>query len=149
MSSNLGIALNRYLEELEESGENLLVYNDGEIVFSSGKSGISPLLEAIETGKGQGWDEIITADRIVGMAAVLLNIYLGSKEVYAMLMSTGAKSLLMERGVAYGFQTETDAIKMKDGIIFCPFERLVQGVSDPAVAYERIKAKMDEFKLGD
>jgi len=149
MSSNLGITLSRYLEELEESGENLLVYNDGEIVFSSGKNGISPLLDAIDAGDGRGWDDIVTADRIVGMAAVLLNLYLGSKEVHAVLISTGAKELLTERGVVFGYREETDAIKMKDGAIFCPFERLVQGVSDPAEAYERIKAKMDEFRLGD
>jgi len=149
MSSNLWIILRRYLEELEESGENLLVYNIGEIVFSSGKNGISPLLDAIEAGDGKGWDDIVTADRIVGMAAALLNLYLGSREVHAMLISAGAKELLTERGVVFGYREETDAIKMKDGVIFCPFERLVQGVSDPAEAYERIKAKMDEFRLGD
>jgi len=146
MSFNLGITLSRYLGELEESGMNLLVYNDGVIVFSSGKNGISPLLDAIDAGEGKGWDDIVTVDRIVGSAAVLLNMYLGSREVHAMLISTGAKKLLKERGVAFVYREETDAIKMRDGVIYCPFERLVQGVTDPAEAYEMIKAKMDEFR---
>ena len=53
--------------------------------------------------------------------------------------------LLLERGIPFEFREETDAIKMRDGVIFCPFERLVQGVSDPLEAYDRIRAKLAEF----
>jgi hypothetical protein len=62
-----------------------------------------------------------------------------------MLISTGAKELLSDRGIPFVFREETDAIKMKDGVIFCPFERLVQDISDPDEAYARIKAKLSEF----
>jgi hypothetical protein len=39
-----------------------------------------------------------------------------------------------------------DQIKLKDGRIFCPFERMVQGISDPRIAYVEILKKMKEFK---
>ncbi|MGD2201679.1 MAG: DUF1893 domain-containing protein [Candidatus Bathyarchaeota archaeon] len=130
-----------YLEELEESGMNLLVFCGGEVVFSSGSKGIMPLVEAIDALKGGVSRGLVTADRIVGRAAVLLNIYLGAVEVHALLISSGAKELLREHGVRFEFREETDAIKMKDGVIFCPFERIVQGVSDPGEAYLRIKGK--------
>jgi hypothetical protein len=35
-----------------------------------------------------------------------------------------------------------DHIKMKDGSIYCPFERMVQGVTDPGEAYAAIVEKM-------
>ena len=145
MSSILGIALSSYLSVLEGSGMNLLVFSGGEVVFSSEKKGIVPLLEAIDAIGGERLGDLVTADRIVGRAAVLLNVYLGAREVHAVLISAGAKGLLLERGIPFEFREETDAIKMRDGVIFCPFERLVQGVSDPVEAYDRIRAKMAEL----
>lgn len=38
-----------------------------------------------------------------------------------------------------------ESIKSREGVIVCPFERLVKEVSDPEEAYEMIKAKMAEF----
>ena len=137
--------MSRYLDELEESGMNLLVYSGGELVFSSDKNGIMPLIDAIDAIGVEGLGDLVTADRIVGKAAVLLNVYLGAGEVHAMLISTGAMELLSDRGIPFVFREETDAIKMRDGVIFCPFERMVQDISDPDVAYAKIRAKLAEF----
>ncbi len=139
------MTLSRYLDELEESGNNLLVYSGGGLVFSSDKNGIVPLMDAIDAIGGEGLGDLVTADRVVGKAAVLLNVYLGALEVHAMLISTGAKELLSDRGIPFVFREETDAIKMRDGVIFCPFERIVQDISDPVEAYARIRAKLAEF----
>lgn len=138
--------MSRYLDELEESGMNLLVYSGGELVFSSDKNGIVPLMDAIDAVSGEGLGDLVTADRIVGKAAVLLNVYLGAGEVHAMLISAGAKELLSDRGIPFVFREETDAIKMRDGVIFCPFERMVQDVSDPEEAYVKIRAGLAEFR---
>jgi hypothetical protein len=140
------MTLNRYLDELEESGMNLLVYSGGELVFSSDKNGIVPLMDAIDAVGGEGLVGLVTADRIVGKAAVLLNVYLGAGEVHAMLISAGAKELLSDRGIPFVFREETDAIKMRDGVIFCPFERMVQDVSDPEEAYVKIRAGLAKFR---
>ena len=135
----------RYLDMLEESGMNLLIFRGGEVVFSSRSRGITPLIEAIDDLDRNGIGELVTADRVVGRAAVLLNIHLGVSEVHAMLISTGAKDLLHKHGIGFQFREETDAIKMKDGVIYCPFERLVQDISDPEEAYIKVKAKLDEM----
>jgi len=136
---------NRYLDELEESGMNLLVFSGGKMVYSSDERGIMPLVDAIDVIGGEGLGDLITADRIVGKAAALLNVYLGAREVHAMLISAGAKGLLLERGIPFEFREETDAIKMRDGVIFCPFERMVQDVSDPEEAYSMMKERLAEL----
>jgi len=143
--SILEMSSSRYLDILEESELNLLVFSGVEILFSSGSRGIMPLIEAIDCLDREDLGELVTADRIVGKAAVLLNIHLGVSEVHAMLITTGAKEMLYKYGIDFHFREETDAIKLKDGVIFCPFERLVQGISDPEEAYVKVKAKLGEM----
>lgn len=137
--------MSHYLSKLKESGQNLLIFREDEVIFSSADRGVTPLIEAIDKidrGRLRG---VITADRIVGRAAALLNIYLGAVEVHAMLISSKAKEALQDNGLRFQFWEETDAIKMRDGVVFCPFERLVQEISDPEEAYIKIKAKLAEF----
>lgn len=137
--------MSRYLTLLEESGQNLLVFRDGEVIFSSASRGVAPLIEAVDTVGREGLEGVVTADRIVGKAAALLNVYMGAVEVHAMLISSGAKEVLWGHGVGFEFWEETDAIKMRDGVVFCPFERLVQGISDPVEAFHAIRAKLSEL----
>ena len=137
--------MSRYLAMLEDSGQNLLVFKDGELIFSSGSRGVAPLVEAVDAFGREGLMGVVTADRIVGRAAALLNVYMGAVEVHALLISAGAEEVLGEHGVGFIFREETDAIKMRDGVVFCPFERLVQGVSDPEEAYLMIRAKLSDL----
>jgi hypothetical protein len=130
---------------LEDSGQNLLVFRDGEVIFSSGSRGVAPLVEAVDAFSREELMGVVTADRIVGRAAALLNVYMGAVEVHALLISAGAKEVLGEHGVGFVFREETDAIKMRDGVIFCPFERLVQAISDPEEAYLMIRAKLSDL----
>jgi hypothetical protein len=137
--------LSRYLAMLEDSGQNLLMFRDGEVIFSSGSRGVAPLVEAVDAFGREGLMGVVTADRIVGRAAALLNVYMGAVEVHALLISAGAEEVLGENGVGFVFREETDAIKMWDGVVFCPFERLVQGVSDPEEAYLMIRVKLSDL----
>ncbi len=134
--------MSRYLEELEARGLSLLIYRDGEIVFSSAGGGIKPLLDAIDAlGRG-GLRGAIVADKIVGRAAALLTVYIEAAEVHASLISAGAKEVLREHGINFYFAEETPVIRGRDGADICPFERLVQGVTDPEEAHRLIRAKL-------
>lgn len=137
--------MSRYLAMLEDSGQNLLVFRDGEVIFSSGSRGVAPLVEAVDAFGREGLKGVVTADRIVGRAAALLNVYMGAMEVHAVLISAGAEEVLGSHGVGFEFREETDAIKMRDGVVFCPFERLVLGVSDPEEAYLMIREKLSDL----
>jgi len=139
------IGLSGYLSRLEESGANLMVFRNGGVIFSSTGRGISPLIEVIDAFGREGLRGVVTADRIVGKAAALLNVYLGAVEVYAMVMSDGAKALLADCGVGFSFWEGTDVVKSKDGVVYCVFERLVWDVSDPEDAYRLIREKLEEL----
>ena len=137
--------LSRYLEELEETGLNLLIYMDGEIIFSSADGGINPLIEAIDAlGRGRLCGSVVV-DRIVGRAAALLAAYMEATEVHAALISAGAKEALHRHGIRFHFTEETPTIRSRDGADLCPFERLVLEIHDPEEAYRRIKAKLSGF----
>jgi len=137
--------LSRYLEQLANSENNLMIFREDELVFQSQGRGIAPLIEAINTVGREDLAGVTTADRVVGKAAALLNLYMGAAEVHAGVISSGAKKLLSDHGVGYEFLEDTDVIKAKDGIVFCPFEKLVWDVSDPEEAYALIRAKLAEL----
>ena len=137
--------MSRYLEQLVKSENNLMVFRGDELVFSSSGRGIAPLIEAIDTIGRENLIGVATADRVVGKAAALLNLYMGAVEVHAGVISSGAKELLAEHGVGFEFLEETDVVKAKDGVVFCPFEKLVWDVSDSEEAHALIRAKLAEL----
>ena len=137
--------MNRYLEQLVNSENNLMVFREDELIFSSSGRGIAPLIEAIDAIGRVNLRGVVTADRVVGKAAALLNLYMGASEVHAGVISSGAKKLLSEHGVGYEYLEDTDVVKAKDGVVFCPFEKLVWDVSDPEEAYALIRAKLAEL----
>jgi len=138
-------SLDRYIEELEKVGLSLLIYRGEEVIFSSARTGMKPLLEAIEALGLEPLRGTIVADKVVGRAAALLTVYMDVAEVHAGVVSKTAAEVLRSHGLKYYFGREVDSIKRQDGVIICPFERLVQEISDPQEAYERIRAKMSEF----
>jgi hypothetical protein len=137
--------LSRYLEQLVNSENNLMVFRGDELIFSSSGRGIAPLIEAIDALGTESLRGVTTADRVVGKAAALLNLYMGVVEVHAGVISSGAKKLLSEHGVGFEFLEDTDVVKAKDGVVFCPFEKLVWDVSDPEEAHALIRAKLAEL----
>ncbi len=137
--------MSRYLEQLVNSENNLMVFRGDELIFSSSGRGIAPLIEAIDAIGTESLRGVTTADRVVGKAAALLNLYMGAAEVHAGVISSGAKKLLSEHGVGFEFLEDTDVVKAKDGVVFCPFEKLVWDVSDPEEAHALIRAKLAEL----
>ncbi len=137
--------MSRYLEKLMNSENNLMVFREDELIFQSSGRGIAPLIEAIDTVGSENLRGVTTADRVVGKAAALLNLYMGAVEVHAGVISSGAKKSLSEHGVEYQFLEDTDVVKAKDGVVFCPFEKLVWDVSDPEEAHTLIRAKLAEL----
>ena len=139
------IDLNRYLEMLEETEANLIVFKDDEVLFSSDRRGVSPLIEVIDKFGKEKLSGVVTSDRIVGKAAVLLNAYMGSSEMYALVMSEKAMKIAEEYEIPYTRRETAEYIINRDGTGMCPFEQLVSKIEDPTEAYSAIKVKLASF----
>ena len=138
--------MDAYLAELDRSGMCLMIWRHTEVIFSSSSKGIRPHIEAIERLGKEKLKGTIMADKIVGRAAALLMLYSVPAEVHAGIITKKARELLKDRGVMVYPKGEVLTIKEKDGRIYCPFEAMVQGISDPEEAYPAIVAKMKNMK---
>ncbi len=136
--------MNHYLEILEETGNSLMIYKNKELIFESSLDGIRPHLKAIKE-LGSELEGTLVVDKIIGRAAAFLVIYSKAAEVIAAIISTPGKRVLEKYGVKFSYNEEVPHIKMENGVIYCPFERMVQGIEEPNEAYRAIVEKMNSF----
>ena len=138
-------SMNHYLDILEETGNSLMIYKNGELFFESSQKGIRPHLKAINE-LGSSLEGSLMVDKILGRAAAFLVVYSKAAEAMTVVLSTPGKRVLEKYRVKYCYREEVPHIKMENGVIYCPFERMVQGIEDPDEAYKAIIEKMDSFK---
>ena len=138
-------SMNHYLDILEETGNSLMIYKNGELIFESSLKGIRPHLKAINE-LGEKLEDTLVVDKILGRAAAFLVIYIKAAEAMTVVLSTPGKRVLEKYSVKFSYREEVPHIKMENGVIYCPFERMVQGIEDPDKAYKAIIEKMNSFK---
>ena len=137
--------MNHYLQVLEETGNSLMIFKEGQLIFESNLGGIRPHLKAINE-LGKKLEGTLMVDKILGRAAAFLVIYSKAAEAITAVVSSPGKAVLEKYGVKFSYGEEVPHIKMKNGVIYCPFESMVQGIEDPVEAYQAIVAKMESFK---
>ena len=138
----MNFIMNEYLDKLEKTGKSLQIYKRGKLVFSSSKRGVRPHLDAIEEVGLEELKGSVMVDKIIGRAAALLILYVEAAESYALVISEAAKQLFDESGIHYSYRIETESIKTENGVIYCPFEQIVQSIDEPEKAYHAIKSKI-------
>ena len=111
--------MSSYLDTLERTGNSLMVYRNGDLVFQSSSKGIRPHLEAIDS-LGKGLRGTVMVDKIVGRAAALLIIYSGAAEAHAAVLSAQGRRVLEMHHLSFTYAEEAEHIKMQDGRIYCP-----------------------------
>ena len=126
-------------KRLSEKGLRLSVVKDNEIIFESVLHGISGFLEAVEK-LGDKLEGASVADRVAGKAIALLCVYANVKAVYAMILSKMAEAVFEKHAVYHELDNLVESVLDIDKVETCPFERLATEISDPAEAYERLKA---------
>ncbi len=137
--------MSNYLDVLESTGNSLMIYRDDELIFESDLGGIRPHLKAIDE-LGEGLHGTLMVDKILGRAAAFLVIYSKAAEAITNIVSSPGREVLEAHNIKFSFQEEVPHIKMENGVIFCPFERMVQGIDDPEEAYQAMVEKMASFK---
>ena len=122
-----------------------MIYKEGQLIFESDLGGIRPHLKAINE-LGKKLEGTLMVDKILGRAAAFLVIYSKAAEAITAVVSSPGKAVLEKYGVKFSYGEEVPHIKMKNGVIYCPFESMVQGIEDPVEAYHAIVEKMESFK---
>jgi hypothetical protein len=131
---DLAIAKNR----LNEKSLTLCIAKNGEIIFETSLPKISGFFDALENFREQ-LEGASVADRVVGKAIALLCVFAKVKAVYARTLGKKAEAVLEENAVYHEWENLVDNVLAVDKAGICPFERLASEISDPKVAYEKLK----------
>ena len=106
------------------AGEDTLqVYKDGNLLFSSSKDRLLPLLEYIDRF-ALYHQQVVIFDKIMGNAAALLSVEASCREVYSPLGSQLAVRTLDKYGIKYHITEIVPYIQKPDEEDMCPMEKL-------------------------
>lgn len=122
-----------------KTGKYTCVLCCGDKIVTSMEHGVKPLLEWIS--EDRDFTLFSASDKVVGKAAAFLYIILGIKEIYAEIISSGAKDIFYKHGIEVSYNILTDFIKNRSGTGFCPMEQAVMDVCDAEKAFYVIKKK--------
>ena len=108
------------------------VLTEGGVMFKSKDKGVQPLLDWMNSGNN--YMSYMIADKVIGRAAAFIDIAMGIREVYAEVMSEGAKTLLENNHVVVNYDTLVPEILNADKTDLCPLEKAVEGIENAAEA---------------
>ncbi len=123
-------------EILEKNKLTCVICRENE-VYESVERGVKPLLNFLDSKidlKGA-----CAADRVVGAGAAFLYLLLEVREVYAVVISERAKTVLEQNGISVLFETLVPKIQNRARNGFCPIETAVMNETDPAAALLKIR----------
>ncbi len=132
-------------EILRGKNLSLVIVKRGTPLFESHSSGISGLLQAIDS-MGNILSGASVADRVVGKAAALLLTCSRTKEVYAATLSNEGLKVLKENGIPVEHDNLVPKILDKEGKNICPFEKFSLTIKTPNEAYIKLKAFAENIK---
>ena len=108
-----------------ETSDTLNIYAGDELVFSSEKDRLLPLLEYLDSLTGEPPPAVIF-DKIVGNAAALLAVQANCREIFSPMGSELAIKTLDKHGIKHHFNEVVPFIQQPSGEM-CPMEKLSLG----------------------
>ncbi len=113
----------RLFNEFLTSSDTLRVYQGNNLLFSSNKDRLIPLLDYIAR-YGHTYQPVAILDKVMGNAAALLSVKAGCGEVYSPLGSQLAIKTLDRYGIKYHLTEIVSFIQNSSGKVMCPMEKL-------------------------
>jgi hypothetical protein len=104
------------------STDTLRIYFDEDLLFSSEKDRLLPLVEYLDTSDRPG--NVVIMDKVTGNAAALLSVLAGCTEIYSPLGSDIAAGTLVKYSIPYHFGETVPYIQRPDSEEMCPMEKL-------------------------
>ncbi len=113
----------RLFNKFLNNDDTLRVYEGGQLIFSSRKDRLLPLMEYI-AHHAPVHQQVTIFDKIIGNAAALLSIKADCREVYSPFGSELAIKTLNKYGIKHHIGEAVPYIQKDDGTDMCPMEKL-------------------------
>lgn len=131
------------IDLLTGGGYTCVLCRDGECTAATAR-GVRPLVDWLDSGRD--FRGCCAADKVVGRATAFLYVLLGVRAVHALVMSTPAREVLEEHGIAASWKAETAGIINRRGDGPCPFETAVLHVTAAEEALTLIRKKQFQMR---
>ena len=129
---------------LLENAYSIVVVKKEEIVHTSNKNGLMPILDLYDYNKNI-LSNASVADKVIGKAAALLLADANIKELYADLISENAIPVLDNSNIKYEYNKKVKEIRNRDNSAMCPMESLALKSNDANELIDRIKEKFNKW----
>lgn len=117
---------------------SLALIKDDEIIFSSDKSGLRPLIECVDGHKSKIKDCILH-DKVIGLAAAKIIIYSGMiSKIISRVSSKSAIELLKKNNIKITPQIIVDNILNSDKLNICPMESKAMAFKDNGLFFSEM-----------
>ncbi|WP_394264301.1 DUF1893 domain-containing protein [Anaerococcus octavius] len=127
---------------LLENDYSIVLVKENEIVNTSRKNGLLPILDLYNNDKSI-LESAIVADKVIGKAAALILKEANIKELYAELISENAIELLDKTNIKYKYNKKVREIRNRDNTDICPMEELALESNNADELIEKIKEKFN------
>lgn len=124
---------------LLDNNHRLVIIKNG-IITTSNERGVKALLNLLDGSTD--FSGASAADKVVGKAAAMIYVLLGIKELYASVISDGAKAIVESQGILLEYDEAVPYIVNRQGDGVCPMELAVGDEKDPEKAVEKVKIKL-------
>lgn len=122
---------------LKDKRLSLVFVKDSQSIFETEMGGVDGFLKAIEKLDNYLLGASV-ADRIVGKATALLCAYSSMKAVFAVTVSKSGLEALKSYSIPCEFENLVPSILNTERTDKCPFEKLVEDITNPKQAYKSI-----------
>lgn len=129
---------------LFEEDLKICIVKNKEVIYKSIKRGIYPMYDAV-INQFNELEGASVADRVVGRAAALLNVYAKVATVYSEVISENALALLKENEIEVSYDTSVSGIQNREKNDACPIEKISSKVKD--YEYTALLLKIKEFLI--
>ncbi len=127
-----------FFNEFLTSGDTLRTYEGNQLIFSSTKDRLLPLLEYIDRFAPYH-QRVVIFDKIMGNAAALLSVVANCQEIYSPLGSQLSVKTLAKYGIKYNITEIVPYIQKPNGEDMCLMEELSIN-KEPEEFYEVIRS---------
>ena len=141
VSQDIIDGLNLARDVIQTSDSSIVVIKNSQIIAKKKGEGLRPLLEVIQE-LGEQMQGSIVGDRILGKASALLCRYGNASAVYSPQGTKTAIALLIIGGIPSQIEQMIPNITNRTGDGMCPFEKMLENVTDPQEAYEILNEKL-------